>query len=279
VWNAINQGATFAPARTDPDFYLGGRGMKMPPSAPSYTVTADSDMGKFYKLTQDVPLTPQQFPDLHVKYHGVQQVQQDDATQKAILDPQRQNARKWLLQRFSPGFSQQLYSKADPTATKESQNLAGEIETAQSPKELGAVMDKARNYRTEWEQHEDRKIDLKNQLDMKAAQSTGDPHLLSAYQYHNREFDELEKPNQSEWETGQNILGYANARNPQADALLITALMPYVTGVKRFNQAEINTPKVVLLSGDNSKTTSTNTSLIRALLVLTKTNANKSSVS
>jgi len=242
VWNALANGATLTKTGETPDFYLGGRGFTHPTADTGYSIAADSPQGKYLGLQSDLTgLNATQYLKTFTDYAGVQQATKDATASRALLDTQKANARLWLAHRFSPQYAQALYGANDPTAQLESQNLANELESVPDLKGMEQWQDKARGYQTQWEKIQEKRLETKQQLELKAAQdSKTDPHLTSTVLAQSRSLDDLEKPIQSEWDSGNNILALANQRTPAADAQLITAMMPYVTGVKRFNQAEIN---------------------------------------
>ena len=245
VWNAIAGGATLAPEGTEPDFSIGGRGFLAPHPDSGYAIPADSDLGKYLGLQKDVGgLTPIQYLKVFGDFSATQQAQKNDVASKALLDTQKQNARLWLTHRFSPQFSQTLYGAADPTAALESQNLANELEAVTDQKGMSTWQDKSRGYQTEWEKLQQKKLETQQALALKAAETPKtDPHLSSTLSTQSRQLADLRKPIETEWNEGNNILAFANQRTPQADSLLVTAMLPYTTGVKRFNQAEIANAK------------------------------------
>jgi hypothetical protein len=247
VMRALQGGFTRTPQGGSPDVTIGGQGFTAPAdiTAQTYAIKADSELGKYLGVPQDITgLTAPQYIQASQGYASKKLAETDKQNAQAQLDIQKATAKKALAVRFSQPYYESIYGKGvtDPTAGFEAQNLSNEIDSIKGQPGMAAFQQKLSGYKTNWESMQMKRMELQAQLAAKAqyAQVNGDPHLFQAITSQNHALDQLEAPLQKEFTDGSNVISMLSARNPAADAQAIVSLQPYLTGLKRFSDTELN---------------------------------------
>jgi hypothetical protein len=239
------EGAGYTPGgSTGPGaIQFNGQTYAAPAGAKQFTIAANSDLGKHLGLPQDITMSQDDFVKHGIPLFAQFAADKDDASQKQATS----DAIDSYLDTGKTAIENRFNNSQDPSAPAliglHKQELAQAADDARKSGKMEPITKVLQGLKeqTPWEKSREKQSDLKAQLAIRAAEATGkgDTHLTGTIIGQSKAFDDLQKPIQSEWEQGNDILALAGQKTPAADAQLITAMMPYVTGVKRFNQAEI----------------------------------------
>jgi hypothetical protein len=244
LYKILSDGGQIAQPGQTPDFSYGGKGIVMPKPDKTYNVAANSDLGKRLGLSDDLSgLSQDQYLKNIVPLMEHIHTENNDQAQTKVMNDQIDS----LVSAGQDAATKRYAQSADPSAQNNLSLFNQQLQAAATEAKARGTMAPVTallhgmNEPTQWEKMRDKADEYRQQLKIKAAEAgaKGDPHLMGAINSQSRAIDEIEKPIQKEWEDGENIRGLAAMKNPAADAQLIPAMQPYITGMKRFSDTEL----------------------------------------